>query len=251
MGGAPNPAPVPTPTPAPGGTAPKPGAPPAESLSVPAQVERFSGRSTLQRFSPEGFPETLTARAGVAFYRIGRLGDVLVISGGEQGEMSGYDLAGRLSLTFAGSASSQVNALEPVPGAPGRFLAVRNNAPGFSVLDFNGSLPRTAQTKRVDLGAPARLGALRFNRMRDLDPAQLSISIRTSNASGETDGWSPWVAMADDDGWRAQVPVGRYAELRLSLARRLKAVARARQGLALLPHAEPPAPAPGLQGAVP
>jgi hypothetical protein len=216
VGGAPNPAPVPTPTP--GGAAPKPAEPPAESLNVPAQVERFPGRSTLQWFSPDGFPETLTARAGVAFYRIGRLGDVLIISGGEQGEMSGFDLSSRLSLTFAGSASSQVNALEPVPGSPGRFLAIRNNAPGFSVLDFNGSLPRTAQTKRVDLGAPARLGALRFNRMRDLDPAQLSISIRTSNASAETDGWSPWVPMADDDGWRAQVPVGRYAELRLSLS---------------------------------
>ncbi|HXN34574.1 MAG TPA: hypothetical protein VN877_00290 [Opitutaceae bacterium] len=218
VGGAPGPTPAPTPTPAPGGAVPKPREAPAEALIVPAQVERFAGRSTLQWFSTDGFPETLTARAGVAFYRIGRLGDVLVISGGEQGEMSGFDLSSRLSLTFAGSASSQVNALEPVPGAPGKFLAVRNNAPGFSVLDFNGSLARTAQTKRVDLGVPARLGALRFNRTRELDPAQLAISIRTSNASGETDGWSPWTAMAYDDGWRAQVPVGRYAELKLSLS---------------------------------
>jgi hypothetical protein len=147
----------------------------------------------------------------VAFYRIGRMGDILVVSGGEQGEMSGFDLTNRLSLTFAGSASSQVNALEPVPGAPGRFFAIRNNAPGFAFLDFNASVPRSAQTKRVDLGSPARLGALRFNRERDLDPGQLSISIRTTNASSDLDGWSPWVPMADADGWRAQVPVGRYA----------------------------------------
>ncbi len=214
LGGAP--APVPTPTPAPGDAAAKKEGSP-EALNPPALVERFSGRSTLQWFSAEGFPETLTARSGVAFYRIGRMGDLLVISGGEQGEMSGYDLSSRLSLTFAGSASSQVNALEAVPGAPGKFIAIRNNAPGFAVLDFDASQPRSALTKRVDLGVQARLGALRFNRERDLLPSQLSISIRTTNASSETDGWSPWVAMTDADGWRANVPVGRYAELKLSL----------------------------------
>jgi hypothetical protein len=217
VGGAPGPAPSPTPTPAPGETGARTRESLAEALGTQAPVERFGGRSTLQWFSTDGFPETLTARAGVAFYRIGRTGDVLVISGGEQGEMLGFDLNRRLSLTFAGSASSQVNALEPVPGAPGRFFAIRNNAPGFAVLDFNASLPRSAQTKRVDLGAPARLGALRFNRVRDLGPAQLSISIRTTNASGDLDGWSPWTAMKESDGWRAEVPVGRYAELKLAL----------------------------------
>jgi hypothetical protein len=215
LGGSP--VPVPTPTPSPGDAAGKQRENSQEALNPPAQIERFSGRSTLQWFSSEGFPETLTARSGVAFYRIGRMGDLLVISGGEQGEMSGYDLASRLSLTFAGSASSQVNALEPIPGAPGQFFAIRNNAPGFSVVDFNAAQPRSALTKRIDLGVQARLGALRFNRERDLGPNQMSISIRTTNASSETDGWSPWVAMADADGWRAQVPVGRYAELKLSL----------------------------------
>jgi hypothetical protein len=218
VGGAPGPAPNPTPTPTPGEVALRTREGTPEALGAQPQVERFGGRSTLQWFSTEGFPETLTARAGVAFYRIGRMGDTLVVSGGEQGEMSGFDLSRRLSLTFAGSASSQVNALEAVPGSPGRFLAIRNNAPGFAFLDFDASLPRSAQTKRVDLGAPARLGALRFNRMRDLDSAQLSLSIRTTNASGDLDGWSPWVPMAEADGWRAQVPVGRYAQLRLALS---------------------------------
>jgi len=211
--------PVPNPTP---GPTPAPNAAPAKpsSIEIPspqAQVERFTGRSSLQWFSPDGFPETLAARAGVAFYRVCRLGDLLVVSGGEQGEMSGYDLANRLSLTFAGSASSQVNALEPVAGTPGRFLAIRNNSPGLALLDFNASAPRTAETKRVDLGVQARIGALRFNRERDLDPAQLSVSVRTTNAANETDGWSPWVPMTSADGWRADVASGRYLELRLTL----------------------------------
>jgi hypothetical protein len=216
LGGGPTPNPNPSPTPIPTGGA-RLRENPTELLNASTQVEHFPGRSTLQWFSADGYPETLASRSGLAFYRIARMGDLLVISGGEQGEMSGYDLANRLSLTFAGSASSQVNALEAVPGAPGRFLAIRNNAPGLSVLDFNASSPRTAETKRVDLGVPARLGALRFNRIRDLDSAQLSISVRTTNGSGETDGWSPWVPMADNDGWRAAAPTGRYVELKLAL----------------------------------
>jgi hypothetical protein len=213
----PTPSPGPSPTPAPNGAARKPKENTVEVINAQPQVEHFPGRSTLTWFSAEGFPETLTSRPGVAFYRIGRVGDTLVLSGGELGEMSGFDLKSRLALTFSGSVSSQVNALEPVPASPGRFFAIRNNAPGFSILDFNAASARTAQTKRVDLGAPARLGALRFNRLRDVDPAQLSVWIRTTNGSGEPEGWSPWIAMADNDGWRASAPVGRYAEVKLSL----------------------------------
>ncbi|HXQ80732.1 MAG TPA: hypothetical protein VN775_05445 [Opitutaceae bacterium] len=215
--GAPAPSPNPSPTPMPNAAGPRPKENAIEILNAPAQVERFQGRSSLQWFSADGFPETLASRSGVAFYRMCRLGDLIVISGGEQGEISGYDLVNRLSLTFAGSASSQVNALEPVPGSPGRFFAMRNNAPGFALLDFNASTPRSAETKRVDLGSMARLGAVRFNRVRDLDPAQLSVSVRTTNGSNETDGWSAWVPMANTDGWRAEAPNGRYVELRLAL----------------------------------
>ena len=217
VSGSPSPGPSPVPTPVPNASGSKPADGSAEIINASVQLERFSGRSSLQWFAADGFPETLVSRFGVAFYRMCRFGDLIVISGGEQGEMSGYDLVKKLSLTFAGSSSSQVNALEPVPGSPGRFLAIRNNAPGFALLDFNASMPRTAETRRVDLGSQARLGALRFNRMRDLDPAQLSISIRTTNASNETDGWSPWMPMADSDGWRADAPNGRYVELKLAL----------------------------------
>jgi hypothetical protein len=210
----PNPGQGPTPTPA-GGAKPRENT--VEILNATPTLERFAGRSTLQWFSQDGFPEALMSRPGVAFYRMARMGDLLVVSGGELGEMSGFDLKSRYSLTFAGSASAQVNALEPVPGSPGRFFAIRNNAPGLALLDFGAASPRTAQTKRVDLGAPARLGALRFNRVRDLDPAKLSISVRTTNGSAETDGWSPWIPMADADGWRAAAPTGRYAEFKLEL----------------------------------
>jgi hypothetical protein len=213
----PTPNPGPTPTPAPNVAAQKPKESTLEVPNPQPQVERFSGRSTLTWFSADGFPEVLTSRSGVAFYRMSLMGDVLVISGGELGEMSGFDLKDRLALTFGGSVSEQVNALEPVPGSPGRFFAIRNNAPGFSLLDFSASSPRTAQTKRVDLGAPARLGALRFSRIRDLGTAQLSVSVRTTNGTAEPEGWSPWTAMAEADGWRAAAPAGRYAELKLAL----------------------------------
>jgi hypothetical protein len=217
VGGSPTPNPGPGPTPAPNGATARVKENTVEILNTSAPVERFPGRSTLQRFSADGFPETLMSRSGLAFYRICRMGDLLVISGGELGEMSGFDLTNRYSLTFAGSASAQVNALEPVPGAPGKFFAIRNNAPGFTLVDFNAASPRTAETKRVDLGAPGRLGALRFNRVRDIDTAQMTLSIRTTNGSSETDGWSPWVPMEDNDGWRASPPTGRYAEFKLTL----------------------------------
>ena len=113
---------------------------PAEILNAPIQAERFPGPELAPVVQPGRVSGDLLSRSGVAFYRMGRAGDLLLISGGEQGEMAGYDLAKRLSLTFAGSGSSQVNALEAVPGHPGRFFAIRNNAPGFSVIDFDASV---------------------------------------------------------------------------------------------------------------
>jgi hypothetical protein len=214
-----------TPTPSPGpGQNPLPsnlGAKPRENtidiLNAAAPVERFPGRSTLRWFAADGFPETLTTRSGVAFYRMARMGDTLVIAGGELGEMTGFDLKNRLSLTYPGSASVQVNALAPVPGAPGKFFAIRNNAPGFALVDFSAGSPRTAETKRIDLGAPARLGAFRFDRVRDADLAQLAVSVRVTNSAAETDGWSPWFPMTEADGWRAAAPTGRYAQFRITV----------------------------------
>jgi len=215
IAGAPTPSPGPGPAPGAAAAAPKTNT--VEIVNNAPTIEKFPGRSTLQWFSADGFAETLMSRAGVAFYRMCRMGDIVLISGGEQGEMSGFDLSNRYSLTFSGSASAQVNALEAVPGSPGRFFAIRNNAPGFTLMDFNAASLRSAETKRVDLGSPGRLGALRFNRLRDVDPAKLTISVRTTNGASETEGWSPWVPMADNDGWRASPPTGRYAEFKLTL----------------------------------
>ena len=189
----------------------------AAQAAQPPTIEKFSGRSTLVWFPAGGFPETLTARLGVAFYRLARHGDTLLIAGGEQGEMSGYSLKDRLALTFSGSESSQINALQPVPNAPDRFVALRNNAPGFTVLDFAMGAARRAETRPVDLGALARLGALRFNRLRGIADGELTLSLSTSNGSDETEGWSPWVPLKDNDGWRASVPSGRYARVRFEL----------------------------------
>jgi hypothetical protein len=181
-------------------------------------AERFNGRSALVKLPAGGFPEILAARNHSAFYRLARHGDQLVIAGGEQGELLGYDPDERLSLTFAGSTSSQLNGLATVPGQPGRFLVLRNNAPGFSLLDFTATTPRSAETGRIDLDASSRFGAVRFNRLRNLAGHPLSLEVKTSNGSDEVEGWSPWTKLASTgDGWRADGLRGRYLKLRLTL----------------------------------
>ncbi len=185
---------------------------------TPFTAEKFGGRGTLVWFPAHGFPETLTARGNTAFYRLARHADILVVTGGEQGEMLGYDLHERLAVTFAGSVASQLNGLAPVPGQPDKFLVLRNNAPGFALLDFAAQAPREAETRRLDLGAPSLLGALRFNRIRDLTDQQISASYKISNGSDELEGWSPWVPLkTTDGGWSAPDQRGRYLKLRLTL----------------------------------
>ena len=193
------------------------GGPPRDETPPPAQQERFAGRSAVIWFPANGFPETITARANTAFYRVVRRGENLVIAGGEMGELAGYDLRARLSVTFAGSISSQINQIAPMADAPERFLVLRNNAPGLALLDFAASGPREAETRRIDLSTPSQLGALRFNRLRNLAPDNLEVEIRTSNASDEIEGWSPWTSLSAEgnDGWRAEGLRGRYAKIRL------------------------------------
>jgi hypothetical protein len=192
----------------------------------PAQPERFGGRSALIWFPANGFAEVLTARANTAFYRLARRNDVLLITGGEQGELVGYDLKARLSLTFAGSISAQLNAIVPLtgpakPGEPAaatdKFLLLRNNAAGLAVLDFAATGPREAETRRLDLATNSQLGALRFNRLRNLTEANLAPEIRTSNGSDEIEGWGAWTPLqaAPDGGWRPESLRGRYVKLRI------------------------------------
>jgi hypothetical protein len=207
-----------------------------DNTPPPAQAERFGGRSALLLFPAAGFPETLTARANAAFYRLARRGDLLIVAGGEQGELVGYDLKARLSLTFAGSVSSQLNALVPLPssagGEPDRFLILRNNAPGLALLDFTAGGPREAESRRLDLGTPSQVGALRFNRLRNVGAAAIAPEIRASNGSDDLEGWGPWTRLESgpDGGWRADGVRGRYVKLRLRIA-----------------EPAPPAPAPGWE----
>lgn len=190
----------------------------------PAQVERFGGRSSVIWFPAQGFPEVLAARANTAVYRLQRRGDLLLMAGGEQGELLGYNLATRLSVTFSGSVSSQLNGFAPLPGSgtdavPGRYLLLRNNAPGFAVLDFASGGPREAETRRLDLATASQLGALRFNRIRALAETALKVGVRTSNGTDDVEGWAPWTLLTRDadGGWRTGNLRGRYAQVRIQI----------------------------------
>lgn len=191
---------------------------PAETAE--STPKSFTGHSSLVWFPHDGYAQTLTARSGAAFYRLGRVGDTLVIAGGDTGELLGFDLRSRFALTFAGSESAQLNGLAPIPGAPGRFLVLRNNAPGLALLDFDAAGPREAKTHRIDLGIPSRLGALRFNRLRNVRAQDVHVDVRVSNGSDEVEGWGPWTKLTldPDGGWRADNLRGRYVRIRLNIA---------------------------------
>jgi hypothetical protein len=196
-------------------TADKPKEP--SDLPPAPTAEKFGGRSVLMRFPADGFPELLTARNGKAFYRLLRQGPILIMAGGEEGDLCAYDLDAQVALTFPGSASARLNGLMPLAGAPGKYLVLGNNAPSLALLDFNASGPRSAETQAIDLGGPATLGAVRFGRLRDLASADLKLEIRTSNGSDEREGWTPWVPLASaGDGWRADHLRGRYVKLRIT-----------------------------------
>jgi hypothetical protein len=193
-----------------------PTVPPEDEGDQPA-VERFSGRSSLVWLPRgNGFPETLASRANLALYRMAARGDTLLMAGGDAGEMVGFDRANRRSLTFGGSSSAQLSDL--VPLTPDRFLVLRNNPAGLSLLDFAASGPRRAETRRVDLRTPGQLGALRFNRLRHVAPEDLTVSLRANRADDELEGWTPWRSAGyRDGGWLAPDLRGRYSQVRIEL----------------------------------
>ncbi len=180
--------------------------------------ERFTGRSSIIWIPPgDGFPEILVSRSGTAFYQMARRGEQLLIASGEQGEFVGYDLRQRRSLTFPGSISAQLSGLAAIDSH--RYLALRNNAPGLALIDFEATGPRELETRRLDLGTPSRVGALRFNRLRDLGDAAIGLSLRTNFGSDDVEGWTPWTKLTPDDGgWQTGSPMrGRYFRLKLTL----------------------------------
>ena len=177
----------------------------------------FSGRTTVVRFPVDGFPESVVTKTNVSLYRLARYNEWLLLTAGEQGDAFGYDPAARRSLTFAGSASAQLNDIAMV--SEGRYLLLRNNAPGLALMSFVPTKTRELETKRLDLGVAAELGALRFSRLRGLDPAALKLEVRTNYGTDEIEGWSSWTEMKLRDGaFYADGLRGRYARFRLQVA---------------------------------
>jgi len=177
----------------------------------------FPGRSTVVRFSADSFPETVLSKGGLSLYRVVKHDDWLLLTAGEQGDAFGYDPAARRSLTFAGSASSQLSDVATL--GDGRFLLLRNNAPGLAVLAFSPASQRELETKRIDLGQASELGALRFSRLRGLDFSALKVEASTNYGADELEGWSPWTELKlRDDAFQADGLRGRYVRYKLSLA---------------------------------
>ena len=191
----------------------------ADSKDKPPAVEEkpgFIGRSSVVRFPADGFPESVLTKPNVALYRLARHNGWLLLTAGELGDTFGYDPVARRSLTFAGSTSSQLNDVAPL--GDGRFLLLRNNAPGLALLSFAPAPVRELETRRLDLGTAAELGAFRFARLRGVEPAGLKLEIRTNFGSDELEGWTPWTELKARDGaFGAEGLRGRYVKLRLQV----------------------------------
>jgi len=191
--------------------------PPPIFVDEPARPERFAGRSQLLWFPDGGFPETVAARSNVAFYRLARYGNLVLIAGGEQGELLGYDPVNQRSLTFPGVTSVQLNGLVPVANKPGVFHAIANNPAALYLVDFTATGPRSAETRRIDLGTPAQLGLLRLGTGTRAGDGALTVELRTSFGSDETEGWTPWQqGAAEDGGWRVPELRGRHVQARFT-----------------------------------
>lgn len=174
----------------------------------------FVGRSTVVRFPADGFPESVMVKTGLSLYRLARHGEWLLLTAGEQGDTFGYDPVARRSLTFAGSASAQLSDLSPLGN--GRYLMLRNNAPGLALLNFTDAAVRELETKRLDLGQAAELGAVRFPRLRGVELGALKLEASTNYGGDELEGWSPWTELKQrDDAFQTDGLRGRYVRYRL------------------------------------
>lgn len=198
---------------------PKPDSAKDKEVTIMSKLDdkpAFTGRSSVMRFPPDGFPESVVSKTGIALYRLAQHQNWLLLTAGEAGDAFGYDPVARRSLTFAGSASAQLNDLAPL--GDGRFLLIRNNAPGLALLSFGSAPVRELETKRLDLGQPAELGAVRFARLRGVGEKDLKLEVRTNFGSDELEGWSPWAELKQRDGaFAADGLRGRYVKFRLTV----------------------------------
>lgn len=194
-----------------------------------APLEKFSGRGFLVHLPPNGLPDIVSSRSNLAFYRLARHNGTLLIAGGEQGDLLGYDPVKRLALSFPGSASAQLMDIRAL--GQGRYLLLRNNPAGLALLDFTHQTVRSAETRKLDLGLTTQLGALRFGRLSGIGPSQIQVETRVSLGSDESEGWTPWTRLNPldpdrvvDVGWASEASLqGRYARLRLKVSGELGA----------------------------
>ncbi len=196
----------------------------------PTRAEKFTGRAQLVYFSTDALPETVVSRPSTAFYRLAWHDDGkglrwILISGGEQGEIVAYSPSERRSINLGAVASSQVNAILPSRTATsGTFHLLRNNAAGFSQLNFAESADRSLETRKLDLGVAADLGQVRFARLDGAAAERVRVALRTSFGSDELEGWSAWTELKPaDGGWFAPGLRGRYVQLRVTWAFKLGA----------------------------
>lgn len=194
-----------------------PPAPPATIMEV-APTTSFTGRSALVMLpGGDGLPETLLSRSGIAVYRIEPHGDLLILPGGDNGELIGYDVSARRTLTFAGSDSAQITDISPLT-ENGEFLLLTNNPVGLHTLSFQPKGPRQVETSRINLRGLSDIGALRFNRIRNLDPSNLRLSLKTNRGSNEVEGWSEWSRLDyQNGGWKLSGLRGQYVKLRIEI----------------------------------
>ncbi len=191
--------------------------PPPPTPPEPVQPERFAGRSQLLWFPDGGFPEVAAARANIAFYRLVRRENQVLIAGGEQGELLGYDPANQRGLTYAGAVPSQLNGLVPAAQIPGAFYAIGNNPTGLTLINFPGATASSAETRRIDLGVLATIGQLQLGAASNTQAGNLGIELRASYGSDETEGWTAWQsATPQDGGWLVAGLRGRYVQVRLT-----------------------------------
>jgi len=232
--------PAPPPPPASANTTNQTAATPVPPVPEPeASTPRFAGRSQLVFFPKDGLPDIVVARGAVAFYRLARHGNWLLLAGGEQGELLAYDPAERRSLTLGASVSAQLNGLATV--RDGLFLALRNNPAGLARVDFTGPAERRAETRRLDLGTPAELGRLVFGEGTG-EKTGLAVAVRTSFGADELEGWTDWTPLQPSDGsWFAAGLRGRHVQLRVSATGPVDAAGLDKAVLHYLPQNRRPA----------
>ncbi|HUG09513.1 MAG TPA: hypothetical protein VMM36_00790, partial [Opitutaceae bacterium] len=222
---------------------PPPRTPPPVAADPVSSAPEFGGRSEIIRFGKDRLPETVVARNGVAFYKLAAFGNMLLIGGGERGEILGYDDTRRALITFSGAASSQVNGIAAIGSQPGRFLILRNNFSGLGVLDFAPTAERTAETSRLEFGHPSRLGLLQFSRLRDIDAESVSVDFKFGNSADEGEGWTDWRrATREGDAFRLDDAAARFARIRVKVPATIATTTEiGRAALFYMPQNRPPA----------